>query len=90
MSDLNTGETRYGGATGLAVAAGSVLAAGACMAVGGLDSIPAETLHQEIKELRPQMERRARRMSEAPQVEEALEYSRELETAITANASVAG
>jgi heterodisulfide reductase subunit A len=55
-----------------------------------LDSIPDEKLRQEIEELRPQMERRARRMSEAPQVEEALEYSRELETAITANAAVAG
>jgi heterodisulfide reductase subunit A len=48
-----------------------------------LDSIPKDKLHQEIEELRPEMERRARRMSEVPQVAEALEYSRELETAIT-------
>jgi len=48
-----------------------------------LDSIPKEKLLEEIERLRPQMEKRARRMRETPQVEKALEYSRELETAMT-------
>ena len=40
-----------------------------------LDSIPQEQLLEEIERLRPQMEKRARRMREAPQVEEALAYA---------------
>jgi heterodisulfide reductase subunit A len=40
-----------------------------------LDSIPKEELLKEIEELRPKMEKRARRMREAPQVEEALEFA---------------
>jgi len=55
-----------------------------------LDTIPDEKLHQEIEEMRPEMERRARRMSEVPVVAEALEYSRELETAIMTASAVAG
>jgi heterodisulfide reductase subunit A len=55
-----------------------------------LDSIPPEKLHQEIEEMRPDMERRARRMSEAPQVAEALEYSREMESAIVAAEAASG
>ena len=55
-----------------------------------LDSIPKEELMEEIERLRPQMERRARRMREVPQVDEALEYSRELEAAIAATAVAAG
>jgi heterodisulfide reductase subunit A len=47
-----------------------------------LDAIPKEQLHEEIERLRPDMEKRARRMREVPQVEEALEYSHTLELAI--------
>jgi heterodisulfide reductase subunit A len=47
-----------------------------------LDSIPAEQLHEEIEKLRPGMKKRARRMREVPEVEEALEYSRVLEAAM--------
>ena len=54
-----------------------------------LDSIPREELMEEIERLRPQMERRARRMREAPQVEQALEYSRALEAAMEATATAA-
>jgi len=48
-----------------------------------LDSIPKEQLLEEIERLRPTMEKRARRMREAPQVEEAMEYSDRLKAAIT-------
>jgi heterodisulfide reductase subunit A len=47
-----------------------------------LDSIPREDLLKEIEEMRPEMERRARRMREAPQVDEALQYAEQLEAAI--------
>ena len=47
-----------------------------------LDSIPREKLLEEIEQLRPKMEKRARRMREAPQVEEALEYADRLKAAI--------
>ena len=47
-----------------------------------LDSIPKEKLLEEIERLRPTMEKRARRLREVPQVEEALEYSRQLEIAM--------
>jgi heterodisulfide reductase subunit A len=40
-----------------------------------LDSLSKEELIEEIERLQPEMERRARRMREAPQVEEALEYA---------------
>jgi heterodisulfide reductase subunit A len=52
-----------------------------------LDSIPKAELMEEIERLRPQMERRARRMREAPQVEQALEYSQTLEAAMEAAAA---
>jgi heterodisulfide reductase subunit A len=55
-----------------------------------LDAIPKEKLMEEIESLRPQMERRARRMRQVPQVEEALEYSRQLEAAITGAVAVPG
>ena len=48
-----------------------------------LDSIPQEQLLEEIERLRPQMEKRARRMREAPQVEEALAYADRLKAAGT-------
>jgi len=48
-----------------------------------LDSIPREQLLEEIERLRPQMEKRTRRMREVPQVEEALEYADRLKAAIT-------
>ncbi len=47
-----------------------------------LDSIPKEQLHEEVEKLRPQMEKRARRMREVPQVEEALEFSDRLAVAM--------
>jgi len=50
---------------------------------GVLDSIPKEQLMEEIERLRPKMEKRARRMREAPQVEEALEYADRLKVAMT-------
>lgn len=40
-----------------------------------LDSIPKEKLVEEIERLRPEMEKRARRMREVPQVEEAFEFA---------------
>jgi heterodisulfide reductase subunit A len=40
-----------------------------------LDSIPRQDLLEEVEKLRPEMEKRARRMREVPQVEEALEYA---------------
>lgn len=52
-----------------------------------LDSIPKEELLAEIEELRPQMEKRARRMREAPLVGEAIEYARQIRKATVANVS---
>jgi len=46
-----------------------------------LDSIPKEQLLEEIERMRPKMEKRARRMREAPQVEEALAYADSLKAA---------
>jgi len=47
-----------------------------------LNLIPKEQLLEEIERLRPTMEKRARRMREAPQVEEALAYADKLKAAI--------
>jgi heterodisulfide reductase subunit A len=47
-----------------------------------LDSIPPEKLKEEIESMRPEVERRARRMREVPEVDEALNYSIALEAAI--------
>jgi heterodisulfide reductase subunit A len=51
-----------------------------------LDNIPKEELRDEIEKLRPEMEQRARRMREAPLVDEALEYSGQLEAVVLAGA----
>jgi heterodisulfide reductase subunit A len=48
-----------------------------------LDTIPKEQLLEEIERLRPTMEKRARRMHEVPQVEEALAYAERLKVART-------
>jgi heterodisulfide reductase subunit A len=40
-----------------------------------LESISQEELHKEVERLRPEMEKRARRIREVPQVEEALEFA---------------
>ncbi|MDY7079305.1 MAG: hydrogenase iron-sulfur subunit [Chloroflexota bacterium] len=48
-----------------------------------LDAIPKEKLLEEIERLRPEMEKRARRMREVPQVEEALTYADRLTAAMT-------
>jgi heterodisulfide reductase subunit A len=55
-----------------------------------LDAIPEEQLLEEIEQLRPEMERRARRMRQVPVVEEAIEYSERLKAAMLAIAEVAG
>jgi coenzyme F420-reducing hydrogenase delta subunit len=47
-----------------------------------LDSIPRDELLEEIERLRPEMEKRARRMREAPQVDEALEFADRLSEAM--------
>jgi len=47
-----------------------------------LDTIPSEQLLEEIENLRPQMEKRARRMREVPQVEEALAYAGQMQKAM--------
>jgi hypothetical protein len=52
-----------------------------------LDGIPKEQLHKEIEDMRPDMERRARRMREAPLVDEALEYAGQLEAVVIASAA---
>jgi heterodisulfide reductase subunit A len=49
-----------------------------------LDSIPKDKLIAEIEEQRPTMERRARRMSQVPEVKEAMDYSDRLKAAMTA------
>ena len=43
-----------------------------------IDGIPPEKLKEEIETLRPQMEQRARRMKEAPRVDEAIEFSKKM------------
>jgi heterodisulfide reductase subunit A len=43
-----------------------------------IDNIPHEKLIEEIETLRPQMEQRARRMKEAPRVDEAIEFSKKM------------
>ncbi|MBE9472189.1 MAG: hydrogenase iron-sulfur subunit, partial [Chloroflexi bacterium] len=48
-----------------------------------LNTIPKEQLLEEIERLRPTMAKRARRMREAPQVEEALAYADKLKAAMT-------
>jgi heterodisulfide reductase subunit A len=53
-----------------------------------LDEIPKEKLMAEIEEMRPDMEKRARRMREVPLIDEALEYSTALEAAVLASALV--
>jgi heterodisulfide reductase subunit A len=47
-----------------------------------LDAIPREELLAEIEEMRPNMERRARRMRQVPEVSEALAYAEQLEAAM--------
>jgi heterodisulfide reductase subunit A len=49
-----------------------------------LDSIPKDKLLAEIESMRPEVEKRARRMREVPLVEEALDYSERLKTAVLA------
>jgi heterodisulfide reductase subunit A len=44
-----------------------------------LDSIPKEELMEEIEKLRPTMEKRARRMREVPEVDDALEFALRIE-----------
>jgi heterodisulfide reductase subunit A len=53
-----------------------------------LDSIPREDLVKQIDELRPEMQKRARRMREVPLVDEALEYASELEAVVVADAAL--
>ncbi|NTW08949.1 MAG: hydrogenase iron-sulfur subunit [Anaerolineaceae bacterium] len=43
-----------------------------------IDGLPPDKLKEEIETLRPQMEQRARRMKEAPRVDEAIEFSKKM------------
>ena len=52
-----------------------------------LDRIPKEQLMAEIETLRPDMERRARRMREVPLVDQALEYAGLMEAVLVASAA---
>ncbi len=52
-----------------------------------IDNIPPEKLLEEIETLRPQMEQRARRMREAPRVDEAIEFSKRMETSLRQEAA---
>jgi coenzyme F420-reducing hydrogenase delta subunit len=54
-----------------------------------LDAIPRDQLMAEIESMRPDMEKRARRMREAPLVQEAMEYSDRLRAAMLADEAVA-
>ena len=47
-----------------------------------IDNIPVDQLKTEIETLRPQMEQRARRMREAPKVNEAIDFSIAMETSL--------
>jgi len=55
-----------------------------------LDALPREQLMAEIERLRPDVEKRARRMREVPQVEEALAFADRLKTAMTVTKTMAG
>ena len=55
-----------------------------------LDALPKEQLMAEIERLRPDMERRARRMREVPQVEEALAFADRLKAAMLVTETMAG
>jgi len=55
-----------------------------------LDALPREQLMAEIERLRPDVEKRARRMREVPQVEEALAFADRLKAAMTVMKSMAG
>jgi heterodisulfide reductase subunit A len=55
-----------------------------------LDALPREQLMAEIERLRPDMERRARRMREVPQVEEALAFADRLKAAMMVTETSAG
>jgi heterodisulfide reductase subunit A len=52
-----------------------------------LDAMPRDELLAEIEELRPAMAKRARRMRQAPQVDEALAYADQLKAAMAASAA---
>jgi len=54
-----------------------------------LDAIPKDALLEEIERLRPQMEKRVRRMKEAPLVKEALEYADQMKVAMTESEVIA-
>jgi coenzyme F420-reducing hydrogenase delta subunit len=55
-----------------------------------LDALPREQLMAEIERLRPDMEKRARRMREVPQVEEALAFADRLKAAMMVTETSAG
>lgn len=50
-----------------------------------IDNIPHDELMAEIERLRPEMEKRSRRMYQIPQIDEAVAYSDEMKKAITAS-----
>ncbi len=49
-----------------------------------IDGMPPEKLHEEIERIRPEMEKRSRRMYETPEIDKAVEYSDRMVKAITA------
>ena len=49
-----------------------------------IDGMPPEKLQEEIERLRPEMEKRSRRMYETPEIDKAVEYSDQMVKAITA------
>jgi heterodisulfide reductase subunit A len=53
-----------------------------------LDDIPPKKLKAEIEQLRPDMEKRARRMYEIPEIDKAVEYSERMTAAITSKEEV--
>ena len=50
-----------------------------------IDNMPHDELMAEIERLRPEMEKRSRRMYDVPEIDEAVAYSEEMKKAITAS-----
>ncbi len=55
-----------------------------------IDSMPSEKLHEEIERIKPEMEKRSRRMYETPEIDKAVTYSDQMVKAITAKGVESG
>ncbi|HAF61455.1 MAG TPA: methyl-viologen-reducing hydrogenase subunit delta [Anaerolineaceae bacterium] len=55
-----------------------------------IDSMPPEKLHEEIERIKPEMEKRSRRMYETPEIDKAVTYSDQMVKAITAKGVESG